>query len=61
MITKKIEKNTHLSILNILYRETNNVAYLRLQSEFYSFILTNNFTYITACYYFIDLYNNKEY
>lgn len=58
MINKRIEKDTHISILNMLYRATDNPIYTRLQAEFSTFISCNNMTYITACYYFIDEYNN---
>lgn len=58
MISKKIEKNTHRSILTLLYRNTSNAGYIDLIHNFSAFMINNNLTYITACYYFIDQYNN---
>lgn len=60
MISKKIEKDTHTAILTMLHRRSNNVAYLRLINEFSEFMKYNDFTYIEACHYFIDQYNQKE-
>jgi Tfp pilus assembly protein PilZ len=60
MINKKIENGTHQSILSLLYKKTDNSAYIEIMNNFSLFIKTNNFTYITACYYFIDLYNDYK-
>lgn len=58
MINKTIEKDTHKAVLNLLYYKTNNAGYINILNDFSQFIKINNFTYITACYYLIDTYNN---
>ena len=58
MINKTIEKETHRAVLNLLYYKTNNAGYINILNDFSQFIKINNFTYITACYYLIDTYNN---
>jgi hypothetical protein len=60
MINKRIEKGTHEAILKLLYYKTNNNAYINILNDFSQFIKLNNFNYLTACYYFIDLYNNLK-
>ena len=58
MINKTIEKDTHKAVLKLLYYKTNNSAYINILNDFNQFIKINNLTYITACYYLIDTYNN---
>ena len=58
MINKTIEKETHRAVLNLLYYKTSNAGYINILNDFSQFIKINNFTYITACYYLIDTYNN---
>ena len=60
MINKTIEKDTHRAVLNLLYYKTNNAGYINILNDFSQFIKINNFTYITACYYLIDTYNNLK-
>lgn len=60
MINKTIEKDTHRAVLNLLYYKTNNAGYINILNDFNQFIKINNLTYITACYYLIDTYNNLK-
>lgn len=60
MISKKIEKNTHVSILTLLYKKTSNAGYINLIHNFSAFMINNNLSYFMACYYFIDQYNNID-
>jgi hypothetical protein len=60
MINKTIEKGTHKAVLNLLYYKTNNSAYINILNEFRQFMKINNFTYISACHYLINTYNNLK-
>jgi len=60
MINKTIAKGTHKAILNLLYYKTNNAGYINILNEFSQFMKINNFTYITACHYLINTYNNLK-
>jgi hypothetical protein len=58
-ISGKIEKDTHRAILMLLFKRSNNAAYLNILENFSVFMSINNMTYISACLYFINEFNSQ--